>query len=255
MPWYVRRYPQVWTRKACYVFPVLFFCTLLVVLAGCASSLSGTTSTSPPAVHRIQHNAPASLTYVAIGASETFGAGTDDPATESWPANLATSLGKPVHLINLGIPGSHIHDALSSELPVALDAHPDLVTIWLAVNDLADHVPLASYSHDLDLLLGRLQAAAPHARIAVANAPDLTLLPYFRSYNVATLRAQIAAYNTAIADIVQRHHVMLVDIYNSWHELADHPDYISGDGLHPDALGYTRIAQIFYDVLRKNGIS
>jgi lysophospholipase L1-like esterase len=197
----------------------------------------------------------AGLTYVAIGASETFGAGTDDPATESWPANLATSLGKPVHLINLGIPGLHIHEALSSELPVALDAHPNLVTVWLATNDLADHVPLASYSRDLDLLLQRLQTAAPRARIAVANVPDLTLLPYFRSYDATTLRKQIADYNTAIATIVQRHHVVLVDIYDSWHELADHPEYVSRDGLHPDALGYTRIAQIFYDVLRKNGIS
>ncbi|HAG97762.1 MAG TPA: hypothetical protein DCL75_02595, partial [Ktedonobacter sp.] len=104
----------------------------------------------------------ARLTYVAIGASDTFGIGADDPQTENWPADLSVGLGTGVHLVNLGIPGITLHQALSVEVPVALDAHPNLVTVWLAVNDLANNVPLASYAHDLDLLLSRLQRDAPH---------------------------------------------------------------------------------------------
>ncbi len=142
---------------------------------------------------------PAKLTYVAIGASDTYGVGADDPETQNWPADLSTLLGRQVHLINLGVPNIDVHAALGVELPIALDAHPDLVTVWLAVNDLADNVPVASYAHDLDLLLARLRICAPHARIAVANVPDLTLLPRFKSSNVQTLRTQILAYNNVIA--------------------------------------------------------
>jgi len=124
--------------------------------------------------------------------------------------------------------------------------------VWLAVDDLADNVPLASYSHDLDLLISRLQAGAPHARIVVANVPDLTLVPRFQASDPQALHAQIAVYNNAIATIVQRHSVLLVDLYARWSELASHPEYISDDGFHPNAIGYTRIAEIFYQVLQEH---
>jgi lysophospholipase L1-like esterase len=116
------------------------------------------------------------------------------------------------------------------------------------VNDLADNVPLDSYSHDLDLLLSRIQAAAPRARIAVANVPDLTVLPYFSASDPQTLLMEISAYNTSIATIVKRHHVILVDLQKS--ELRNHPEYVSDDGLHPSTFGYTQIAELFYKALQ-----
>ena len=193
------------------------------------------------------------MTYTAIGASDTFGIGTDDPQTESWPSNLAGKLGNSVRLVNLGIPSIHAHDALSVEVPVALDSHPNLITVWLAVNDLADNVPLSDYTRDLDLLLTRLQAGAPNAHILVANVPDLTYLPHFQSYDPARLHALITSYNNAIARVVTQHHVWLVDLYARWQQLATHPDYISDDGFHPNALGYSVLAGIFYQVLQEHG--
>ncbi|MBV9258507.1 MAG: hypothetical protein JO215_10855, partial [Ktedonobacteraceae bacterium] len=157
------------------------FCCLLLCCVSC--NLFTTVQSTPTAI--LQQPA-AKLTYVAIGASDTFGIGADDPQTQNWPFDLSTLLGRQVHLINLGVPNIDVHNALGVELPVALDAHPDLVTIWLAVNDLADNVPVASYTHDLDLLLTRLRTKVPHARIAVANVPDLTVLPRFNSYDVPT---------------------------------------------------------------------
>jgi lysophospholipase L1-like esterase len=198
----------------------------------------------------VQQAPRARLTYVAIGASDTCGIGADDPQTQNWPADLSAKIGSGVRLVNLGIPGVLLHQALNVEVPVALDAHPDLVTVWLAVNDLANNVPLDSYSHDLDLLVSRIQAAAPRARIAIANVPDLTLLPYFSSSDPQTLFTQIQAYNTSIATIVKRHHVILVDLYSQWSELRNHPEYISDDGLHPSTFGYTQIAELFYKTLQ-----
>jgi lysophospholipase L1-like esterase len=235
------------SRPAC----VVFLCSLLLLLSACAG---GAGEQSASTRLHVQQDPKARLTYVAIGASDTYGVGTEDPQSESWPSDLTQSLGKNVRLINLGIPGVHADEALNIELPVAIDAHPDVITVWLAVNDLADNVPSNTYSRNLDLLLTRLQAGAPHARIAVANVPDIALLPHFRSSNQQDLRERISAYNLIISNIVAHHHVILIDLYQSWPELSSHPEYISSDGFHPNAIGYTRVAEIFYQVLHRNGL-
>ncbi len=230
------------SEKLCAAFVL---CCLLLFCAACNNSLAKVQSTPTS----VLQPAPAKLTYVAIGASDTYGIGADDPQTQNWPADLSTLLGGQVHLINLGVPDIDTHAALGVELPIALDAHPDVITVWLAVNDLADNVPVANYAHDLDLLLARLRAAFPQARIAVANVPDLTLLSHFSSYNAQTLRTLILAYNSAIASSVARHSALLVDLYQS--DLAQHPEYISDDGFHPSTIGYTQVARLFYQILKK----
>ena len=230
---------------------LVLLCAITLCTTSCGTLLGATTTTSP--TNPVVQQAPkARLTYVAIGASDTFGIGTDDPQTQSWPADLTAKLGDGVHLINLGIPGVHADSALNVEAPIALDSHPDVVTIWLAVNDLADGVSLTSYTQSLDSILTRLQPLLPHTRIAVANVPDITSLPRFQSQDAQVLHERIAAYNTVIASLVQKHHMLLVDLYTRWQDLANHPDYISNDGFHPNAFGYAAIATIFDQVLQGN---
>jgi lysophospholipase L1-like esterase len=239
----IRRNSQV--RIASRICAGFFACCLLFCCVAC-DPFSTTQQSTPTAV--LQQ--PASqLTYVAMGASDTYGVGADDPDMQNWPADLSILLGRQVHVVNLGVPDINLHSALGVELPIALDEHPALVTIWLAVNDLAENVPVANYAHDLNLLLTRLRTALPHARIAVANVPDITLLPHFKSYNAQNLRALILAYNDVIAGSVAQHSALLVDLYKS--DLAQHPEYISNDGFHPNTIGYAQIAQLFYQVLKK----
>lgn len=213
--------------------------------------LSSCSQTSAPVAAKTPASGSGSLTYVAIGASDTFGTGTDDPYHQSWPDDLVNLLGGNVHLTNLGVPSMTVHVALTTELPVALDEHPNLVTIWLAVNDLATNVSLQSYSHDLNTLLSRLQAAEPQARIAVGNVPDLTSVPFFHSDDPVLLRQRIQMYNTKIASLVQQHHVTLVDLSGQGYNLQTYPQYISSDGLHPSAEGYQKLALLFYQALQK----
>src|SRR5216683_8400518 len=139
------------------VLSIASLCFLVLVLASCGQLLEGQSSntSNPKQVNQVSHS---QITYVAIGASDTFGIGTSDPYTQNWPTDLAEKLGQKIHLINLGIPGITIHDALNLELPVALDSHPDLVTIWLGVNDIAAKVPVSSFANDLNTLMTRLRA-------------------------------------------------------------------------------------------------
>jgi acyl-CoA thioesterase I len=223
------------------------FGLLLLFLASCGQSPGVQSNNGRGAVAQ-QQKSGTPMTYIALGASDTFGIGANDPYNENWATDLEVKLGSNFHLINLGIPSITVHDALSEELPVALDAHPGLVTVWLAVNDLADGVDVSSYSHDLNTLISRLQAGSPHVLIAMANVPDLTLLPYFSSYDPISLQNKIQAYNTTIASIAQQHHVILVDL--SRFDLKHFPEYISNDGLHPSTIGYLQLAELFYIALQ-----
>lgn len=183
------------------------------------------------------------LTYVAIGASDAVGVGVGHPSTQGWVPQFAQSLGPNTSLVNLGVSGSTLAQALQEQLPPALDANPDVVTVWLAVNDLNARVPLDQYSADMDTLLSSLQPTG--AQVLVGNVPDLASVAAYQGIDPATLEATIQMWNAAIADSAARNGAHVVDLYSNWQELSQHPEYISSDGFHPSAEGYTRIAQLF----------
>jgi lysophospholipase L1-like esterase len=187
------------------------------------------------------------LTYVAIGASDAVGVGVSDPETEGWVPRFATRLGDNVHVINLGVSGSTLAQALAEQLGPALDAQPDVVTVWLAVNDLNGRAPLESYAADLETLLGQLQTT--HARVLVGNVPDLSAIAAFRGTDPEPLRREVDRWNVVIADATARHGATLVDLHAHWREVADHPEYLSADGFHPSVEGYQRLADVFAEAL------
>jgi len=220
----------------------LFAIVLLTGLFACAPS------TRAPSPAKTRSTLAYASTYVAIGASDAFGIGTPDPDRQSWPTILAELLGPQVHLVNLGIPGEVVSQALVMEVPVALASNPNIVTVWLAVNDLADGVSLAQYSQSLRSLLTSLRRGT-HAQIFVGNIPDLTLLPHFSGYDPTGLEGEVNQWNMAIAAICSEVGVHLVDIHAAWADLAEHPEYISSDGFHPSAEGARQLAHYFDDAI------
>jgi lysophospholipase L1-like esterase len=191
------------------------------------------------------------LTYVALGASDAVGVGAPDPERDGWVPRFGAALGPGARVINLGVSGSTLAQALREQLEPAVEADPDVVTVWLAVNDLVGRVPLDRYAADLDRLLERL--AATDARILVGNVPDLTPVAGRSGVDPATLRAEIARWNAAIADVAGRHGAEVVDLNVHWRELAEHPEYVSVDGFHPSQAGYARLAEIFAEAYARPG--
>lgn len=214
------------------------------MLSACASSTSPASANN----RNTTQQAAEPLTYVAIGASDAFGVGTGDPKLDNWPTVLTHDLGGNVHLVNLGIPGITVAGARNEELPVAIGSNPDIVTVWLAVNDVAARVPLDTYRQQLNALLSTLKQKT-HAQIFVGNLPDLTLLPFFAGANLTLLSETIQTWNGAIAQVVAANGDTLVDLYSQWHELALHPEYLAPDGLHPSTVGAQRLAAVFAHVI------
>ena len=212
---------------------------LMLLLAACGpgatSQRSAGSTTAPVAQGR---------TLVVMGASDAYGVGTSDPDRDNWPTSLSRQLRGRIHLVNLGVPGITLARAATQELPIALDARPDVVVMWLAVNDFAANVSLTTYSSQLRSAIHSLRTQTS-ARVYVANLPDLTALPYLARGDQQALAARIADWNAAIATACAQEGATLVDLFSDWQELRAHPEYISDDGLHPSTLGAQRLAEIF----------
>jgi lysophospholipase L1-like esterase len=183
------------------------------------------------------------VTYVAIGASDAVGIGAANPESDGWVPRFGAQLGPNVRVVNLGVSGSTLSQALQEQLGPALDAQPDVVTVWLAVNDLNAGVPLEQYAADLDTLLGQLDST--HARVLVGNVPDLASLAGYRGLDPNQVRAVVDGWNGVIADSALRHGDTLVDLHAHWQELAAHAEYLSSDGFHPSSAGYQALADVF----------
>jgi lysophospholipase L1-like esterase len=192
------------------------------------------------------------VTYVALGASDAVGVGSASPGAQGYVPLLAMHLAKGSHVINLGISGIHLREALSKELPLALMNSPNLVTIWLVVNDFIGGVTYDSYMHDLNTLLERLHVGT-HARIVMADLPNLTLLPAFAHLTTTqktNARLEIQRWNAAIAQAAARYGVTVLDLFSKGSQLTAHPEYISADGFHPSYLGYVQLANAFWGAIK-----
>ncbi|MGH9749508.1 MAG: SGNH/GDSL hydrolase family protein [Candidatus Polarisedimenticolia bacterium] len=78
------------------------------------------------------------LRVVALGASTTYGYYYDDPGG-TWPARLRpaleTALGRPVEVINFGVPGHTTYETLGMAAMWLPELRPDVVLLTVGVND------------------------------------------------------------------------------------------------------------------------
>ena len=199
--------------------------------------------------------APAAFRYVAIGASDTVGVGSSDPANGSWPARVAARLPAPTSYTNLGVSGSIASQAAREQLPTAMSLKPQLVTVWLAVNDLNASVTAADYGTALRSVVEPI-VRGTEARIFVGSVPDLRTVPAYASQDQAGLLARINAYNAAITALaaVYKDRIVVVDLFTGSAALTS-TITVSADGFHPSDDGYKLIADRFLAAIAKSGIA
>jgi acyl-CoA thioesterase-1 len=195
------------------------------------------------------------IKYVAVGASDTVGVGASDPAKGSWPALVASRLpaGSPPYT-NLGVSGSLALQAVSQQLPGAVAQKPNLISVWLAVNDLNATIEPASFADSLGQIVdGLVQKTS--ATIFVGNVPDLRAVPVYAGVDKARLLAGIQAYNDAIAAIAAKNpsRVKVVDLFTGSAALVS-TGTVSADGFHPSDEGYQLIADRFANAMRASGV-
>lgn len=207
------------------------------------------------------------LRVVVVGASDAVGYGADDPAADAWPEVLArTALPAGAVVVNLGIPGATVADALAEELPAALAGDASVALVWLCVNDLLAQVPAATFESQLGRLVAALRRGGA-TRVLVANTPPLDRLPICVSGldtadgAGATLPVPgaideaVDAYNAAIARIVAAEDADLVDLHAATQAArASGADaaLVAADGFHPSTAGHRALAAAFAQVLSRS---
>ena len=211
---------------------------------------SAAPTTPPPTA-----TASPGIRYVAIGASDSVGVGASDPTKGSWPALVAARLpaGSPPY-INLGVSGSLALQAVTQQLPGAIAQKPNLVSVWLAVNDLNATIDPASFADSLGQIVdGLVQKTS--ATIFVGDVPDLRAVPVYAGVDKVRLLAGIRAYNDAIAAIAARSptRIKVVDLFTGSAALVS-TGTVSQDGFHPSDEGYQLIADRFANAMRANGV-
>jgi len=238
-----------------------------LLLAACSTAPAATTPTTPASTATptlcITTSAPTAsptasaraFRYVAIGASDTVGVGASDPRTGSWPARVAAQLPAGADYVNLGVSGSLAAQAKSEQLPTALGLQPQLVTVWLAVNDLNASVSTTDYTSALRSVIEPLVSQTT-ARVFVGNVPDLRPVPAYAGTDLAALLTRITAYNAAIAAIAQAFpgRVTVVDLFTGSGPLVGTMT-VSADGFHPSDAGYELIADRFVKAIADAGIA
>jgi lysophospholipase L1-like esterase len=213
------------------------------------------TPTSPATTAPATATPSVGVRYVAIGASDTVGVGASDPTKGSWPSLVASRLpaGSPPYT-NLGVSGSLALQAVTQQLPGAIAQKPDIVSVWLAVNDLNATIEAASFADALGQIVDGL-VAKTGATIFVGNVPDLRAVPVYAGQDKARLLAGIQAYNDAIAAIAARNptRVKVVDLFTGSAALVS-TGTVSPDGFHPSDEGYELIADRFAGAMRASGV-
>ena len=238
---------------------------LALLLAACSTAPAATRTTPPARTATptlfITTTAPTpsptapAFRYVAIGASDTVGVGASDPRTGSWPARVAARLPAGTDYVNLGVSGSLASQAARDQVPTALGLRPQLVTIWLAVNDLNASLSPTDYGAALRRIIGPL-VSLTDARAFIGNVPDLRTVPAYAGTDQAALLARITAYNAAIAAVAASFpgRVTIVDLFTGSGPLVSTMT-VSADGFHPSDAGYALIADRFTKSIAAAGIA
>jgi lysophospholipase L1-like esterase len=155
-------------------------------------------------------------------------------------------------LVNLGVPGATVADALAAQLPQALARRPALATVWLNVNDILRGVPPRAYERQLETLVSGL-ARGGATLVLVANTPALELLPVYQQRPLAVADV-VDDYNDAIERVTRRAGAVLVDLHGAGSaalQAGTSGSLVSTDGFHPSTAGHRAVAELFAEALER----
>jgi lysophospholipase L1-like esterase len=116
---------------------------------------------------------------------------------------------------------------------------PDYVLLMAGTNDIHQGHSAAQATADLDNLLALIRAAAPHAVIVVGQ------IPYVLTWS---------ADQRAAADVYNAHIATIAGPWLTYRRVDMRGVHISGDNVHPDAVGYQWMAEQWVRFLPVHGL-
>ncbi len=190
--------------------------------------------------------------YVAIGDSSTEGL--DDPdgrgGYRGWAnrlaAHIAAAQRAPLLYANLGVRGRKTREVFREQMPVALAMHPDLVTVFSGVNDVARrYCNVNLVARDMERMFAAFRDTG--ATVLTITMPDLSeVAPIAR-----LVRERVLALNDRVRDACTRTGAVCVDLARS--PVTSDLRLWSDDRLHANSEGHRRIAAALAHALGLTG--
>ena len=182
--------------------------------------------------------------YYALGDSFTEGLSDPDPGRpdgyRGWADRLAAHLAAAapqgtVEYANLAVRGRLLPQVLAEQVPVALAARPDLVSLVAGGND------LLRPGADPDRLAADLEAAVVSFRAAGADVLLATGVDPRQTPIIRRTRGRVAVFNTHLWSIAARQGAVVLDQWGAaW--IQDARLWDAGDRIHLTAEGHRRTA-------------
>jgi lysophospholipase L1-like esterase len=199
---------------------------------------------------------------VALGDSITAG-GTATSRELDWVSHLAELINQaqltPIQIINSGIGGNQISprsayydqtgkvSAMERYQKHVVDHQPDLVLISYGVNDSMTGTPVEQFLDDLQHIASDIREKT-HSLVVILG-------PYFvKDFHryAPALNGSVAsllAYNCAIKRMAEECDMLFVDVFAAY---GMAPWAVDEDGIHPNNLGHTLVANRIFEVLAQN---
>ena len=196
--------------------------TLLTLLTCLLLALLTAACEQPPRLRSL----PAHAVILAFGDSLTHGNGA--PPGQAYPDVLADLLGRSV--INAGVPGEISAEGLQ-RLPLLLSRlQPDLVILCHGGNDFLRRLDRRQTAANLEAMVAQIRAAGADVVLVGVPEPGLFLEPP-EFYREVAERAGIPYEGEIVSTL-----------------LDDRA--LKSDTIHPNAVGYRRMAEALYTLLR-----
>lgn len=201
-------------------YAMLLACGMMALLLLCCAACS-----KPPALAPL----PADGVVLAFGDSLTAGTGAAEG--ESYPAVLATLIGRKV--VNAGIPGE-LSAAGAARLPEVLEREkPALLILCHGGNDLLQKQDTGRLAENLRTMIRTAREKGVAVVLLAVPAPDLSLSPP-PLYGEVAKEFAVPLEGKALAKILGKHS-------------------LKSDYIHPNAAGYKQLAAAVAALLRKSG--
>jgi lysophospholipase L1-like esterase len=208
-----------------------------------------TVALPPPPIPRIS-----ATTFVCFGDSMTEGLNPlalprsipNPPG--SYPADLLALLAgrystQTFSVIDEGIGGEGVVAGMSRLSRVLASDHPDALLLLEGVNDLNEFG-----ANGMPMVISGLRTMVRQARSPSVTVFLATLPPQRPGASRAFSSALVEPTNTQIRALALAEGAVLVDVYRDFNGQVD--QLIGGDGLHPNASGYQRMAASFFAAIR-----
>ncbi|MFZ0216424.1 MAG: tryptophan 2,3-dioxygenase family protein [Candidatus Dormiibacterota bacterium] len=189
------------------------------------------------------------LRYVALGDSYTIGVGASGPEA-AFPARLAAligdRLGRQVEVTNPAVDGYTTQDLIREELPLLEPIRPDLVTVLIGANDLAQGWSVETYRFGVRAIYDTVRRAVREAdAVLVVSVPDWSLAEAAARFGTRDrLRSELETRNAVAREEAGIRGFRWFDLTELSRQFG--VAGLSDDGMHPGDAQYAAWAEAIW---------